>query len=103
MSASGVVARIVRFLRVGYPQGVPATDTFPLLALLRRRLTDEEVMQIGEELVRHGDLPADATTIQVMVTKITDQLPSHDEVERVRRHLENRGWPASDDFQASNG
>ncbi|MEE6177884.1 DUF3349 domain-containing protein [Mycobacterium sp. 050134] len=103
MVASGVVGRVVRFLRAGYPQGVPATDTFPLLALLRRRLTDGEVVRIGEELVQHGDLAADTTTIEVMVNKITDQLPTPEEVERVRRYLENRGWPNSADFQASNG
>jgi hypothetical protein len=37
-----VIAKIVSFLRAGYPQGVPATDTFALLALLCRRLSDEE-------------------------------------------------------------
>ena len=37
MSVSDVIAKIVSFLRAGYPQGVPATDTFALLALLCRR------------------------------------------------------------------
>jgi hypothetical protein len=40
MSVSDVIEKIVSFLRGGYPQGVPATDTFALLALLRRRLSD---------------------------------------------------------------
>jgi Protein of unknown function (DUF3349) len=30
MSVSDVIAKIVSFLRSGYPQGVPATDTFAL-------------------------------------------------------------------------
>ena len=34
MPVSDVIAKIVNFLRAGYPQGVPATDTFALLALL---------------------------------------------------------------------
>lgn len=36
MSAQAHVAvpRCLSFLRAGYPQGVPATDTFPLLAVL---------------------------------------------------------------------
>ncbi|OBI82201.1 phosphate signaling complex protein PhoU [Mycobacterium sp. 1245805.9] len=100
MSVSGAIARIVAFLRAGYPAGIPATDTFPLLALLRRRLSDGEVMQIAAELVEHGDVPVDATTIRVMISKLTDQMPAPEEVERVKRHLEMRGWPVSDEFPA---
>lgn len=103
MSVSGVIARIVAFLRAGYPEGIPAADTFPLLALLRRRLADREVMRIAAELVEHGDVPADATTIRVMISKITDQMPAPDEVERVKRHLEMCGWPVSDEFPPPGG
>jgi phosphate transport system regulatory protein PhoU len=98
MSVPGVIAKIVRFLRAGYPQGVPATDTFPLLALLRRRLSDDEVTQVAAQLAECGDLPVDVTTIRVMISKITDQLPSQDEVERVKKYLESRGWPIKDEF-----
>ncbi|WP_231971121.1 DUF3349 domain-containing protein [Mycobacterium sp. E3198] len=100
MSVSGVIGRIVGFVRAGYPEGIPATDTFPLLALLRRRLADREVMRIAAELVEHGDVPVDATTIRVMISKITDQMPAPAEVERVKRHLEMCGWPVSDEYGA---
>jgi hypothetical protein len=103
MSVSEVIAKIVSFLRAGYPQGVPATDTFALLALLRRRLSDEEVVQIVTELVGHDDLPVEGTDIRVMITKITDQMPSPDEVERVTKHLEIRGWPIGDEFPPPGG
>jgi hypothetical protein len=98
MPVSDVIAKIVSFLRAGYPQGVPATDTFALLALLRRRLGDEEVVQIATQLIEHGELPIGATDIRVMITKITDQMPSPDEVDRVKGHLETRGWPISEEF-----
>lgn len=29
-----LVAKLVRFTRAGYPRDVPATDTFPVLAVL---------------------------------------------------------------------
>ena len=103
ISVSDVIAKVVSFLRAGYPQGVPATDTFALLALLRRRLSDEEVVQIATQLVEHGDLPIAATDIRVMITKITDQMPSPDEVERVKKYLEARGWPISDQFPLPGG
>jgi hypothetical protein len=33
-----------------------------------------------------------------MITKLTDQMPSHDEVERVKKYLETRGWPINEEF-----
>ena len=98
MPVSDVIAKILSFLRAGYPQGVPATDTFALLALLRRRLSDDEVVAIATQLIEHGDLPIQATDIRVMITKITDQMPSPDEVDRVKKHLETRGWPITEEF-----
>ena len=98
MPVSDVIAKIVSFLRAGYPQGIPATDTFALLALLRRRLSDDEVIQIATQLIGHGDLPVQATDIRVMITKITDQMPSPDEVERVKKYLETSDWPISEEF-----
>ena len=103
MSVSDVVAKIVSFLRAGYPQGVPATDTVALLALLRRRLSDEEVEQIATKLAQHGHLPVEATDIRVMITKITDQMPSPDEVERVTKYPEIRGWPINEEFPPATG
>jgi hypothetical protein len=98
MPVSDIIARVVSFLRAGYPQGVPPTDTFALLALLRRRLSDEEVVQIATQLIEHGGLPIQATDIRVMITKITDQMPSPDEVERVKKYLETRGWRTNEEF-----
>jgi hypothetical protein len=103
MSVGDVIGKIVGFLRAGYPHGVPAADTIPLLALLRRRLSDEEVAQIATELIEHGDLPVDTTQVRVMITKITDELPSPDEVERVKEHLGIRGWPMTDELPPAVG
>ena len=60
-------------------------------------------MQIVTQLVEHGDLPVEATYIRIMITKITHQMPSPDEVERVKKHLEIHGWPISDEFPLSGG
>ena len=45
-----MVMRVVGFLRAGYPEGVTAHDYVPLLALLRRRLSDDEVVAVGAEV-----------------------------------------------------
>lgn len=41
------VAKMAAFIRTGYPHRVPKTDYFPLLALLRRRLSDDEVAAVA--------------------------------------------------------
>ena len=103
MSLADVVAKIVGFLRAGYPQGMPASDYVPLLALLRRRLSDEEVVAVASELVGQGALPVDATDIRVAITGITDEMPSPEDIARVRRRLETGGWPVTDEFAPPQG
>lgn len=92
--------RVVAWLREGYPTGVPAQDYVALLALLRRRLTDDDVEVIARELANEGMLPVDPTDIAVSITRITDEVPSAADVDRVRDHLAFRGFPVTGDDQA---
>ena len=98
---SDLVARFVAFIRSGYPHGVPQTDYIPLLALLRRRLSDDEVAAVARELARQGTMPIDGTDIRVAVNKITDEMPSPADTDRVRRRLAAAGWQVSDDFDTA--
>ncbi|MGY2030635.1 DUF3349 domain-containing protein [Nocardia gipuzkoensis] len=84
---------IIGWLRVGYPDGVPESDYIPLLALLRRRLSDEEVARIAAALTGSAEADIDATDIQVMITKITNDMPSEADVARVRARVEANAWP----------
>ena len=54
MALWDVLAKIVGFLRAGYPEGVPDGDYIPLVALLRRRLSDDEVVAVATELISTG-------------------------------------------------
>jgi predicted HAD superfamily phosphohydrolase len=93
MSVSARLSGVLDWLREGYPAGIPPTDYVPLLALLRRRLSEDEVREVAEEIVRLTP-PGDATDIGVSITKITDALPSEAELARVERHLtEHHGCP----------
>jgi uncharacterized protein YcgL (UPF0745 family) len=89
------VSRIVAWLRAGYPDGIPQTDYMPILALLSRRLTAEEVQQIADALAEQPG-PIDHTDIGVSITRITDELPTPEDIERVRQHLAAQGWPLDD-------
>ena len=75
MALPPFLANIIGWLRSGYPEGVPEADYVPLLAILTRRLSDAEVDQITAELIAQGDLPVDKTDIQVLITKITNEMP----------------------------
>jgi Protein of unknown function (DUF3349) len=85
---------VVSWLRAGYPEGIPPTDTFPLLALLSRRLGNDEVKIVAHELMQRGDF--DDIDIGVMISKLTDELPSEQDIERVRQRLAAKGWPLDD-------
>jgi hypothetical protein len=95
------LSSIVAWLRAGYPDGIPPTDYLPLLALLSRRLTAEEVKIVTAELIDRQDF--DHFDIGAAIMRITDELPSETDVERVRERLAAKGWPLDDprDSEAS--
>lgn len=95
---NGFLNSIVSWLRAGYPEGIPPTDTFPVLALLTRRLSSDEAKAVACELVRRGEF--DDVDIGVLITQITDELPSPADLERVRVRLAAQGWPFDDADQA---
>jgi hypothetical protein len=94
---SGLVGRVVEWLRRDYPTGMPDQDFVPLVALLRRRLTDDEVEDVARRLVEDGVLPSGAVDIGAAVARVTTELPSETDVARVRTYLAERGWPVDAD------
>jgi hypothetical protein len=88
------VAKIVAWITSGYPEGVPGPDRVPLFALLKPRLTDDEVKAVAKELMDRGEF--DHVDIGVLITQITDQLPAPADIERVRNRLAAKGWPLDD-------
>jgi hypothetical protein len=96
--SNGRLAGILDWLREGYPTGVPPKDYIPLLALLRRRLTEDEVREIaqGVAALDNGNENGSAE-IGVQITKLTDAMPSSEDIERVEQRLvSHHGWPLDD-------
>jgi hypothetical protein len=92
--SSNAVQRILDWLSAGYPAGIPATDRLPLLALLRRQLTDDEAREIASHLVDEaGHRIVDPTDAGVAITRYTNDLPTEAEMRRVAEHLAEKGWP----------
>lgn len=88
------LAKIVAWITSGYPEGVPGPDRVPLLALLQRRLTDDEVKLVAQALIDRGEF--DHVDIGVLITQITDELPAEADIDRVRARLAAKGWPLDD-------
>ena len=82
---------IVTWLRAGYPNGVPRNDYLPILALLSRRLTADEIIEVARQL-RHLPEPG-SVDVGAEILRLTDQLPKPTEIERVRAKLAAFGWP----------
>jgi hypothetical protein len=88
------LAKIVAWLNAGYPEGVPGPDRVPLMALLTRRLSTDEVRTVAQDLMDRGEF--DHIDIGVLITQTTDELPRVEDVERVRERLAAKGWPLDD-------
>jgi Protein of unknown function (DUF3349) len=83
------------------PRGFRSGDYVPLLALLARRLTAEEVAAVAAKLRDEGKLPASNVDIGELIMGVTDELPRQEAVARVRGQLALGGWPLADPHSAS--
>jgi hypothetical protein len=98
-SRENFVTRALGWLRAGYPTGVPRQDYVALLGLLRRKLTEEEVQKIAQDLAaqqREGDDPITPDDIARVVEHSVLQPASDEDMVRVSAHLAAGGWPLAD-------
>ena len=81
------VLRVVAFMRAGYPTGMPATGYLPLAALSRRRVSDDEITAMTAELMKGRQWPISTVDVGVAISRITDAMPSPEDIERVQHRL----------------
>ncbi|GAC84600.1 hypothetical protein GP2_024_00270 [Gordonia paraffinivorans NBRC 108238] len=86
---------VINWIRKGYPEGVSRTDFPPLVALLRRELTAEEVTDVAMELVKlYGPRePVTRQQIADAIERVTSAPPTAEDVGRVADRLTAVGWP----------
>ncbi|MFM9033826.1 MAG: DUF3349 domain-containing protein [Mycobacterium sp.] len=94
----GFVDNVVGWLHEGYPHGVPPKDYFPLLALLMRSLTEEEVIKAARTIVRHADAdtPVSEEQIRNAIHEVIEKEPNPEEMRQVAARLASVGWPLED-------
>jgi hypothetical protein len=104
-STPNVAVRVLSWLEAGYPDGIPRQDRFPLIALLRRRLTDEQTRQIVHDLTApgaletRGDDPITQDEITELISRELREAPQADDVSRVSARLAAAGWPLADSLE----
>jgi uncharacterized protein (DUF2267 family) len=89
-----VLDNVLGWLHQGYPEGVPPKDYFALLALLKRSLTEEEVVKAAQSLLKKSD--SDTVTedeIRAAVQGVIDKEPNPEEIHQVASRLASVGWP----------
>lgn len=91
----GFVDNVVGWLHDGYPEGVPPKDYFPLLALLMRSLTEEELVKAARTIVRQvdADTPVSEQQIRDAIHAVTEKEPNPEEIRQVAARLASVGWP----------
>jgi hypothetical protein len=85
---------VLAWLRDGYPEGVPPKDYFPLLALLKRSLSEDEVIKAAQTVLKGSD--ADTVTddeIRKAIEEVTAKEPNPEEIHQVASRLASVGWP----------
>jgi hypothetical protein len=85
---------VLSWLHDGYPEGVPPKDYFPLLALLKRSLTEDEVVKAGQTVLKGTD--SDSVTdeeIREAIHTVIAKEPNPEEIHQVAARLASVGWP----------
>ena len=85
------------WLHQGYPEGVPPKDYFALLALLKRSLTEDQVIKTAQSILRSNN--SDAVTedeIRTAVQSVIEKEPNPEEIHQVAARLASVGWPLAD-------
>ncbi|HEV7850307.1 MAG TPA: DUF3349 domain-containing protein [Mycobacterium sp.] len=99
MTTTSLFQSILRWLRAGYPEGVPGPDRVPLLALLRATtLTEDEVKEVVRNItdgnagaLTDGEITRDE--IAEFISDVTHHDAGPDDVKRVAARLAAAGWP----------
>jgi Protein of unknown function (DUF3349) len=85
---------VIRWLQVGYPQGVPGPDQVPLFALLRSTpLTHEQIKEVVTNLTADASATVDGTEIAEKISELTHHDAGPENVRRVAATLAAAGWP----------
>jgi hypothetical protein len=97
VTSTSLLQSILRWLRAGYPEGVPGPDRVPLLALLRATpLTEDQVREVVHHITdstsgADGEIGRDE--IAEFIRDVTHHDAGPENTQRVAAKLAAAGWP----------
>ncbi|MEI2778965.1 MAG: DUF3349 domain-containing protein [Tetrasphaera sp.] len=86
LSPPGPLLRILAWLRPGHLED--PVSCLPIVALLPRRLTDEEAPALAGAFRGSTDTTPSRVETGAEISRLTDDLPTTEDVERVLRYLD---------------
>ncbi|ADG97761.1 conserved hypothetical protein [Segniliparus rotundus DSM 44985] len=97
------LASVLRWLTAGYPEGVPAQDRIPLVALLRRKLSENQVQEVINALTAPDsgvldDGVIDKNEISTSIHHVKGDEATQEDIERVAARLAASGWPLEEEL-----
>jgi hypothetical protein len=89
-----VLQKVLDWLHVGYPQGIPPKDYYPLLAFLARSLKPEEVSEVVSTLEAdsHADHQTTIADVRAAIEEVTNSPALGHDVQRIEDQLRGLGW-----------
>ena len=99
MTTTSLFNSILKWLRAGYPDGVPGPDRVPLLALLRATpLTEDQIKQVVHNITAQDPSTlADGEITRDEIAEFIKDVTHHDagpeNIQRVAAKLAAAGWP----------
>lgn len=79
--------RLLAWLKEGWPAGIPEADVVPLLAVLSRRLSDDEVRDVAQRLADQGMMPPTRIDVAAEMLRLTHEIPTPEQADRVLARL----------------
>lgn len=88
------IEAILDWLHRGYPEGIPQSDYHPVLALLRRSLTTEQLDDVIDYLQSNveGSSPT-IDEVRTAIDEVANIEPETEDINRVAARLAAVGWP----------
>lgn len=95
MTEENFFESVLNWLHKGYPNGVPPKDYIPVLALLKRSLSEAEVVKAAQIVLKKadGETPVTDHEIEEAIRSVIEKAPNPEEMHQVAARLASVGWP----------
>ena len=96
MPDKGIISRVIDWLSVGYPKDVPVQDRAAVMAILKMRLTDEQLQEVVRQLMQsraaRGEAYVSDQRINEYIRRVVDHTPTPQDIDRVAKILGAHGF-----------